>query len=40
MEVTILGQQIVPAAVIDDIRKGGNREAFVAAGYRTLPRWS
>jgi hypothetical protein len=34
------GQQIVPAAVIDDIRHGGNREAFVAAGFTTLPGWS
>jgi CubicO group peptidase (beta-lactamase class C family) len=34
------GQQIVPAAVIDDIRKGGSRAAFVPAGYKTLPGWS
>ncbi len=34
------GQQIVPASVIEDIRHGGNREAFVAAGYKTLPGWS
>ena len=34
------GQQIVPAAVIDDIRQGGSREAFVPSGYKTLPGWS
>ncbi|MBK7904090.1 MAG: serine hydrolase [Proteobacteria bacterium] len=34
------GQQIVPAAVIADIRKGGSPEAFVPAGYKTLPGWS
>jgi hypothetical protein len=26
------GQQIVPAAVVDDIRKGGDRAKFVPAG--------
>ena len=31
------GQQIVPKAVIDDIRRGGDRELFSKAGYRTLP---
>lgn len=34
------GQQIVPAAVIDDIRRGGSKDAFVPAGYKTLPGWS
>ena len=34
------GQQIVPASVVDDIRKGGNREQFAKAGYKTLPGWS
>jgi CubicO group peptidase (beta-lactamase class C family) len=34
------GQQIVPAAVIADIRRGGSPEAFVPAGYKTLPGWS
>lgn len=35
------GQQIVPKAVVDDIRKGGDIEAFkAAAGYPTLPGWS
>ena len=31
------GQQIVPKAVIDDIRRGGDRESFGRAGYATLP---
>ena len=34
------GQQIVPKAVLDDTRKGGNRTAFAAANYLTLPGWS
>ncbi len=34
------GQQIVPAAVIADIRRGGSPQAFVPAGYKTLPGWS
>ncbi len=34
------GQQIVPGAVIDDIRAGGNRERFAGAGYTQLPGWS
>ena len=34
------GQQIVPKAVIDDIRKGGDRALFAPAGYKTLPGWS
>lgn len=34
------GQQIIPRAVIDDIRKGGDRDAFAKAGYATLPGWS
>lgn len=34
------GQQILPKAVIDDIRKGGDKAAFQAAGYATLPGWS
>jgi hypothetical protein len=32
------GQQVIPKAAIDDIRKGGERSAF--AGYPTLPGWS
>ena len=34
------GQQIVPKAVVDDIRGGGSREKFAKAGYQTLPGWS
>lgn len=34
------GQQIVPKAVVDDIRGGGNKSAFEKAGYTTLPGWS
>ena len=37
---TYNGRQIVPASVIDDIRRGGNREQFAPAGYKTLPGWS
>ena len=34
------GQTIVPKAVVDDIRRGGDRQAFARAGYTTLPGWS
>jgi CubicO group peptidase (beta-lactamase class C family) len=34
------GQQIVPAEVVAEIRRGGSRDAFAAAGYKTLPGWS
>ena len=34
------GQQIVPQAVVEEIRRGGSREAFVFGGYATLPGWS
>jgi CubicO group peptidase (beta-lactamase class C family) len=34
------GQQIVPASVIDDIRKGASKEQFAQAGYKMLPGWS
>ena len=34
------GQQIVPKAVVDDIRRGGDRALFAQAGYKTLPGWS
>jgi CubicO group peptidase (beta-lactamase class C family) len=34
------GRQIVPAAVVDDIRRGGNRDHFALAGYTLLPGWS
>jgi len=33
-------QQIVPAEVVDDIRRGGNRDHFTRAGYTLLPGWS
>jgi CubicO group peptidase (beta-lactamase class C family) len=34
------GREIVPSAVIDDIRRGGNRDHFALAGYALLPGWS
>ncbi|WP_409559672.1 serine hydrolase domain-containing protein [Hydrogenophaga sp.] len=34
------GQQIVPKAVVDGIRGGGNKADFAQAGYGTLPGWS
>jgi len=34
------GQQIVPQAVVDDIRHGASQADFAKAGYRTLPGWS
>jgi CubicO group peptidase (beta-lactamase class C family) len=34
------GQQIVPKAVVDDIRRGASREDFAKAGFKTLPGWS
>ncbi len=34
------GKQIIPAAAIDRIRKGGDPEAFAKAGYDLLPDWS
>lgn len=34
------GQQIVPRAVVDDIRRGGGKDDFARAGYKTLPGWS
>jgi CubicO group peptidase (beta-lactamase class C family) len=34
------GVQIVPTTVVDDIRRGGDRKKFAAAGYATLPGWS
>ncbi len=34
------GQQIVPKAVVDDIRRGGNKAHFVKAGFSLLPGWS
>jgi CubicO group peptidase (beta-lactamase class C family) len=34
------GQQIVPKAVIDDIRNGADKAHFAKAGYALLPGWS
>ena len=34
------GQQIIPRSVVEDIRKGGDRDAFAKAGYDLLPGWS
>lgn len=34
------GKQVVPTAVVDEIRRGGDRKAFLAGGYATLPGWS
>ncbi|HEX6214344.1 MAG TPA: serine hydrolase, partial [Vicinamibacterales bacterium] len=34
------GQQIVPKAVVDDTRRGGDVGRFAQAGYPTLPGWS
>jgi CubicO group peptidase (beta-lactamase class C family) len=33
-------RQVVPAAVIDDIQRGGDRLQFAKAGYKTLGGWS
>ncbi len=34
------GQQIIPAAAVDDIRRGGDAAAFAKAGYKLLPGWT
>ncbi len=34
------GQQVVPASIVADIRRGGDREKFKAGGYATLQGWS
>ena len=34
------GQQIVPKAVVDDIRRGGDKQVFAQAGYALLNGWS
>jgi CubicO group peptidase (beta-lactamase class C family) len=34
------GQQIVPKSVVDDIRKGGSKDDFAKANYKTLPGWT
>jgi CubicO group peptidase (beta-lactamase class C family) len=35
-----LGQQVIPKAVVDDIRRGADPAQFTPAGYTTLPGWS
>lgn len=37
---TLDGRSIVPTSVVEDIRRGGNRDHFALAGYATLPGWS
>jgi CubicO group peptidase (beta-lactamase class C family) len=34
------GHQVIPKAVVDDIRRGGNRDHFALAGYVLLQGWS
>jgi CubicO group peptidase (beta-lactamase class C family) len=34
------GRQIIPAAVVDDIRRGASKDHFALAGYALLPGWS
>lgn len=34
------GVQVIPQAVIDDVRRGGDKEKFAKAGYTLLPGWS
>lgn len=34
------GEQIIPKSAIDDIRKGGSKEAFAKGGYPLLKGWS
>jgi CubicO group peptidase (beta-lactamase class C family) len=34
------GRQVVPAAAVAEIRRGGDPAKFVGAGYPTLPGWS
>ena len=34
------GQQIIPAAAVAEIEKGGDKEKFVKAGYTPLKNWS
>ncbi|MDH1255341.1 beta-lactamase family protein [Comamonas thiooxydans] len=34
------GQQVLPRAVVQDIRRGADPAKFVKAGYATLPGWS
>lgn len=34
------GQQILPKQVVDDIRQGGDKQAFASSDYSLLPGWS
>ena len=34
------GKQVLPEAVVDDIRRGGNQMVFAKAGYQLLKGWS
>ena len=34
------GRQIIPTAVVDDIRRGADKAHFALAGYALLPGWS
>jgi len=34
------GQQVIPKAVVEDIRRGGDPAKFAKAGYKLLPGWS
>lgn len=34
------GEQVIPAAAVADIERGGNKEAFAKAGYPLLKGWS
>ena len=40
LDGTLDGHRIVPARIVEDIRRGGSREAFANAGYATLQGWS
>jgi CubicO group peptidase (beta-lactamase class C family) len=34
------GQQVIPEAAVADLTKGGDKDKFAMAGYKTLPGWS
>ncbi|MEO8891323.1 MAG: 6-aminohexanoate hydrolase, partial [Coleofasciculaceae cyanobacterium] len=34
------GEQIFPSAAVDDIEKGGSKDAFAKSGHPELPGWS
>ncbi len=37
---TVDGRRVLPASVVADLQRGGDRAAFARAGYATLPGWS